>query len=343
MLAMAANRLRSMAIITGRLARNSIHGPSGTATAAPTAVPTAASADTSAGLACSTTMAMRGNAPNAKPVPNELTAYAAHRHSNCRPSDRQPSMRRPCPRRVLSRPVLADPSGNRALGANNRGPGASQRLVVPLGSAAMDTQAVRTFVAVAEAGQFSEAAVALGVSQQAVSKRVAALEKDLGVALFVRTPRGADLTVDGQAFLPHARDLLRTAERAVASVRPGGQALRVDVISRRIAPARLLADFHRAHPGTPLEVVRLFDARAAIEAVRDGTVDASFRAVMPAVSLATGQTPAGIATARVLDEPVELLTGPAHPLAGRGSLTPAELAGLPIWMPALDPGTEWTA
>jgi DNA-binding transcriptional LysR family regulator len=203
----------------------------------------------------------------------------------------------------------------------------------------MDTHAVRTFVAVAEAGQFSAAAAELDVSQQAVSKRVAALEKDLGVTLFVRTPRGADLTVDGQAFLPHARDLLRAAERAAASVRPGGQALRVDVISRRIAPARLLADFHRAHPGPPLEVVRLFDIRAAIEAVRDGVVDASFRAV----TRPARQLPAGIATVRVLDEPVQLLTGPAHPLAGQGSLTPAQLAGLPIWMPALDPGTEWTA
>lgn len=203
----------------------------------------------------------------------------------------------------------------------------------------MDTHAVRTFVAVAEAAQFSAAAAELGVSQQAVSKRVAALEKDLGVALFVRTPRGADLTVDGQAFLPHARDLLRAAERAAASVRPGGQALRVDVISRRIAPARLLADFHRAHPGPPLEVVRLYDTRAAIEAVQDGVIDASFRAV----TRPARQLPAGIATVRVLDEPVQLLTGPAHPLAGQGSLTPAQLAGLPIWMPALDPGTEWTA
>jgi len=203
----------------------------------------------------------------------------------------------------------------------------------------MDTHAVRTFVAVAEAGQFSAAAAELGVSQQAVSKRVAALEKDLGVALFVRTPRGADLTVDGQAFLPHARDLLGAAERAAASVRPGGQALRVDVISRRIAPARLLADFHRAHPGSPLEVVRLFDTRAAIEAVRDGVVDASFRAI----TRPARQLPAGIAAVRVLDEPVQLLTGPAHPLAGQGSLAPAQLAGLPIWMPALDPGTEWTA
>ena len=83
----------------------------------------------------------------------------------------------------------------------------------------MDLDAVRTFVAVADAGQFSAAAAALAVSQQAVSKRVAALEKDLGVALFTRTPRGARLTPAGQAFLPSARDLLRAGERAAASVR----------------------------------------------------------------------------------------------------------------------------
>ncbi len=203
----------------------------------------------------------------------------------------------------------------------------------------MDLDAVRTFVTVADAGQFSEAAADLSVSQQAVSKRVAALEKNLGVALFTRTPRGADLTRDGAAFLPYARDLLRAEERAAASVRPGRRALRVDVISRQVAPARLLQGFHRAHPGTPLEVMRLFDARAAIEAVRTGAIDASFRAV----TVPAGQLPSGVATARVLDEPVELLTGPAHELAGAGALTPAQLAGHPIWMPALDPGTEWTA
>jgi hypothetical protein len=70
----AANRVRSIAIITGRLRRNSIHGPSGTATTAPTASPAAASADTSAGPACSTRIAIRGNAPNPSPEPYALTA-----------------------------------------------------------------------------------------------------------------------------------------------------------------------------------------------------------------------------------------------------------------------------
>ena len=81
----AANRIRSMAIITGRLRRNSTHGPSGTATTAPTASPVAASTDTSAGPACSTRIAISENASNASHVPSVLTAYAAQSHPNCLP------------------------------------------------------------------------------------------------------------------------------------------------------------------------------------------------------------------------------------------------------------------
>jgi hypothetical protein len=74
MLTSAANRVRSVATITGRLRRNSTHGPSGTATTAPVASPAAASADTAVGPACSTRIAIRGKAPNASPVPSVLTA-----------------------------------------------------------------------------------------------------------------------------------------------------------------------------------------------------------------------------------------------------------------------------
>ncbi|WP_436789021.1 LysR family transcriptional regulator, partial [Yinghuangia sp. YIM S10712] len=77
----------------------------------------------------------------------------------------------------------------------------------------MDLAAVRTFVSAADAGQFQEAAAELSITQQAVSKRIAVLEKDLGVRLFMRTPRGARLTIDGQAFLPHARALLDAEQR----------------------------------------------------------------------------------------------------------------------------------
>ena len=201
----------------------------------------------------------------------------------------------------------------------------------------MDLDTVRTFVAAADLGQFQGAADDLEVTQQAVSKRIAALEKELGVRLFTRTPRGAQLTVDGQAFLPHARVLLAAAERAVAAVRPGQRALRVDVPGRRFSPARLLRAFRETRPGTELDVVTLADANAAIAAIDAGTIDASIRAV----SVPRRRLPAGIRHTHVLDEPEQLLTGPRHPLASEKQVTPARLRGHRIWMPILPAGSEW--
>ncbi|MBB3724748.1 LysR family transcriptional regulator [Nonomuraea dietziae] len=203
----------------------------------------------------------------------------------------------------------------------------------------MDLDAVRTFVAVVDAGQFQDAAADLSITQQAVSKRIAGLEKDLAVRLFTRTARGARLTIDGQAFLPHARELLRVAERAVASVLPGSRPLRVDVIASRSAASGLMRAFHRAHPEIELDVVMLFDIETAVAAIRSGAIDASFRAVaVPGRPL-----PEDIESVRVLDEALQLLTGPAHALAGARSLTVAQLAGHRIWMPGIVPGTEWAA
>ncbi|MGW0908682.1 LysR family transcriptional regulator [Streptomyces sp. NPDC002853] len=203
----------------------------------------------------------------------------------------------------------------------------------------MDVMAVRTFVAVADAGQFQEAAADLRITPQAVSKRVAALEKELGVQLFTRDARGARLTIDGQAFLPHARSFLDSAERAVASVRPDHRALRVDVIGRQLSLAGLLRGFHRAHPEVELDVVTLFDSDAAITAVRDGTIDATFRAV----SMPGRQLPHGVEATPVLDEPLHLFTGSGHEFANAPALTPGQLAGRHIWMPGNLPGTEWEA
>lgn len=202
----------------------------------------------------------------------------------------------------------------------------------------MDLEAVRTFVAAADAGQFQDAAAELSVTQQAVSKRIATLEKELGVRLFVRTPRGAQLTLDGQALLPHARELLRVERRAADSVRPGRRALRLDVMSYRTAPAAVVRGFHEARPDVELDLVTIVDsAPAAIAALEAGTIDASFRAVGSAVS----RLPAGVAAMPAVDDAHQLLVGPAHPLAAARSVTLAELAGLRIWMPGMLPGSEW--
>jgi DNA-binding transcriptional LysR family regulator len=197
----------------------------------------------------------------------------------------------------------------------------------------VDLDAVRTFVAIAEAGQFQAAADELGITQQAASKRVATLERELGVRLLTRTPRGATLSVDGQALLPHARELLRAAERVTVAVTPGRRALRVDVVGRRIAPANILHAFYRQHPGIELDVVTLtgVEAETALAEVSAGTLDATFRSLR---DFARG-VPDGLRSARVIDDRHELLVGPRHPLARARTVTLAELTPHPVWMPGM--------
>ena len=170
----------------------------------------------------------------------------------------------------------------------------------------MDLDAVRTFVAAAAAGQFAEAADDLSITQQAVSKRIAALEKDLGVRLFTRTARGARLTTDGQAFLPHARDLLQAEERAAASVRPGRRALRVDVIGGGSPrPPCCAASTARTRDRTRCRRPSSTPAPPSPRPVR--TLDASCR---------RRHGP------RVFDEAVQFLS-PGPPLAAARAVTPA--------------------
>ncbi|MGW6375936.1 LysR family transcriptional regulator [Rhodococcus sp. NPDC055112] len=197
----------------------------------------------------------------------------------------------------------------------------------------MDLDAVRTFVAVTQTCQFQAAADDLGITQQAASKRVANLERELGVQLLSRTARGVRLTVDGQALLPHARDLLRAAERATAAVTPGRRALRIDVVARRIAPSTILHAYYQQHPGIELDVVTLVnaDAASALAEVGAGTLDATFRSLR-----ATARTvPSGLRSSRVIDDRHQLLVGPQHPLANAETVTLAELTDHPIWMPGM--------
>lgn len=206
----------------------------------------------------------------------------------------------------------------------------------------MDLDAVRTFVAVASDGQFQGAADELGVTQQAVSKRIRTLEREVGVTLFVRGPRGVVLTVDGQAFLPHARELLQAEERALASVLPDRRSLRIDVRNRRTAPGTLLHGFYRRHPELDLDLFALsdLDLDAALSNVAAGTVDATFRGLTVSEKYLADR---GLTCARVIEDRHQLLVGPRHPLAGASSVTPYELAGHPIWMPGLPSGDEVAA
>lgn len=76
----------------------------------------------------------------------------------------------------------------------------------------MDWDKLRIFHAAAEAGSFTHAGEALGMSQSAVSRQVSALEQDLGVPLFHRHARGLILTEQGEELNRAAADVLRKLE-----------------------------------------------------------------------------------------------------------------------------------
>ncbi|MEV6369058.1 LysR family transcriptional regulator [Micromonospora musae] len=202
----------------------------------------------------------------------------------------------------------------------------------------MDTEAVRSFVRAAEFGQLQHAADELGVTQQGISKRVAALERELAVRLFTRTARGVELTLDGQAFLPHARSIVAAVDRAVTAVRPGSRALRIDVLGLRSAQAVVLHDYWRSHPETELDVVtlRVDDPHVVAAAVRAGELDASFRTVTDPATL-----PPDVRMIHAFDSPLELLVGPRHPLAAARTVTPRQLRERRIWVPGIVPRSEW--
>lgn len=73
---------------------------------------------------------------------------------------------------------------------------------------------IRYFVATAELGQISQAAVDLSISQSAVTTAIKELERTVGVSLFLRTPHGMDLTSAGRQFLSHAYDILKKVDEA---------------------------------------------------------------------------------------------------------------------------------
>ncbi len=197
---------------------------------------------------------------------------------------------------------------------------------------------MRSFVLAAERGQLQQAADELGITQQAVSKRIAALERELGVRLFARTARGVEPTLDGQAFLAHARGIVTAVERAGSAIRPESRAPRIDVLGYRLGQAVVLHEYWGAHPGTELDVVvlKVDDPQQAVAAVRAGEVDASFRTVTDLQTL-----PAEVRMLHLLDFPMELLVGPKHPLFPVRTLTPEQLRGHRIWVPGIAPRSEW--
>lgn len=111
----------------------------------------------------------------------------------------------------------------RQLSPRRAGSANAEKVVLPclhgIMSAAMELRHLRYFLAVGEALTFTKAAAQLRIAQPALSRQVQALEDEVGVDLFRRSPRGVTLTAEGKVFLGEVRELLRRADEAVEKVR----------------------------------------------------------------------------------------------------------------------------
>ncbi len=122
----------------------------------------------------------------------------------------------------------------------------------------LDNDVLRTFVAIAETGNFSTAAEAVLRTPSAVSMQIKKLEEQLKAVLFLRDARSVTLTQQGETLLTYARRMLALSNEAVSrfvmpdmsgSVRLGAP----DDIAERLLP-KVLRDFGASFPGIMVDV-----------------------------------------------------------------------------------------
>jgi DNA-binding transcriptional LysR family regulator len=206
----------------------------------------------------------------------------------------------------------------------------------------LDIAQVRAFVGVCDELHFGRAASRLFVTQQALSKRIQRLELTVGEQLLVRDAGGVRLTDAGQRLLPHARQLLAAAGAAVAAARVDARPLRVDVWGQVQDPLRRLRGIIDRTPELVVELSMRRSVVAAMEALRQGQIDAAFGRVHDL----TQPWPDELAQRLVLLEPLAVAVGEDHPLAGSERLVPADLRPWTLWGPRHSSSAElsgfWT-
>ena len=186
-----------------------------------------------------------------------------------------------------------------------------------------DLAHLRAFVAVFEAGHFGRAAGTLHLAQPALSKRIAVLERQLGVGLFERGSRGVRPTPAARVLYPKATDLLTRFGDAVAVTRAAGAGragrLRIGYVDAA-ASVFLPAGMRRLRREFPdLEIsLRAGASGALVEALAAGHLDVVFVLFAP---------PDPALHALALDtDPVRVLLPDDHPLAAIEPLTLSALA-----------------
>ncbi|WP_303903714.1 LysR family transcriptional regulator [Thiohalomonas denitrificans] len=204
----------------------------------------------------------------------------------------------------------------------------------------MDIPNLQAFLAVSDAESFSRAATRLHLTQPAVSKRVAALEEEMGAALFDRVGHHIVLTEAGRALLPNARKVLEAVEngrRAVLKL-SGTVAGRLSIgTSHHIGLHRLppaLRRFLTRYPGVKLDL-RFMDSEQACRAVETGELE------LAVVTLPPAPAP-GLLARTIWDDPLAIVASREHPLTTVPTPTPSDLTVHPAVLPARGTYTRQT-
>lgn len=180
----------------------------------------------------------------------------------------------------------------------------------------MEIRRLRYFLAVAEEGHISRAAARLGLQQPPLSQQLRALEEQLGLALFVRHPKGVTLTEAGRELQQEARRIVDSVDRLQdrmahhAAGRRG--VLAVGFTSSAAAHAFAPGVLRACRAQYPDVDLRISESNAAelIEALAEHRLHFGFLRVPVA-------RPAGLVFETLLNEPAMLVLPVDHPLALR--------------------------
>ncbi len=197
----------------------------------------------------------------------------------------------------------------------------------------MELRHLRYFVTVAEELNLTRAAKKLYISQPPLTRAIMQLEEELEVQLFIRKPRGLDMTPAGLYFLPHARQLLERLETLVADTRRIDEQRKV-IFSIGFEPSifygQLPSMVRRLRNNRDVEVIlHELDANDQINALKNGKIDIGFGRVLIEDSAVDQQV--------LFSEPILAALPANHPLSSRPP-TLEELSELPFI--AFPPGSS---
>ncbi len=195
----------------------------------------------------------------------------------------------------------------------------------------MDTQSLKAFVAVAESGSFSDAALRLFVTQSAVSKRISMLEQQLNCRLFDRIGRQILLTEAGERLLPKAKEIqlaIKDAQTLVNNLDQEVSGRLSFAASHHISLHRLppiLKKFAQAFQEVSLDL-RFDESELAYDSVLKGEIELAL------ITLAPEADPR-ICSEQIWDDRLFYTVSAHHPLAQSAQLTLAELNAYPAILP----------